>query len=235
MKTFILVILIAASAIAVGVTSYAIFSSYINKETEQSPMPPTPKLETNTTTTEPLTQSVNGNMKHLITLKTNLGSFQFLTYDADAPNTVENFIRLVGKGFYNNLTFHRVVKDFVIQGGDPYCSSTKTQNLCGTGGPGYKFDDELDPATQSYKEGYERGVVAMANSGPNTNGSQFFIMIQNVPLPHNYTIFGKVIKGQDIVDKIGNLPTGTNDRPLSPVIINNVSVENLTSSTPITP
>ncbi|OGZ33812.1 MAG: peptidylprolyl isomerase [Candidatus Portnoybacteria bacterium RBG_19FT_COMBO_36_7] len=154
---------------------------------------------------------------HTITLETNYGTIEFTTYDADAPKTVDNFINLSEKDYYNNLTFHRVIKGFMIQGGDP--------NGNGTGGPGYKFEDELNPATESYKAGYVRGVVAMANAGPNTNGSQFFIIHQNYPLPNNYTIFGKVTKGQDVVDKIANIETDANDKPLSPVIMQKVTVK----------
>lgn len=157
------------------------------------------------------------NMKHLIAIKTNFGEIQFETYDADAPKTAANFIALANKGFYDGLTFHRVIKGFMIQGGDP--------NGTGTGGPGYKFEDELNPQAESYKAGYQKGVVAMANAGPNTNGSQFFVMLENYPLPHNYTIFGKVVKGQDAVDKIGNVKTDSKDKPLNPVIMEKVAVE----------
>lgn len=158
---------------------------------------------------------INQNMKNLITVKTNFGEIQFETYDADAPKTVANFIALANKGFYDNLIFHRVIKGFMIQGGDP----TGT----GMGGPGYKFEDELNSQAESYKAGYQKGVVAMANAGPNTNGSQFFIMLENYPLPNNYTIFGKVVKGQEVVDKIGNVKTDSNDKPLSPVIMEKIT------------
>ena len=161
--------------------------------------------------------SVSGNAKRFITLNTNFGDIKFQTYDADAPKTVQNFIDLANKGFYNNLIFHRVIKGFMIQGGDPKGD--------GTGGPGYQFEDELNPQTDSYKVGYKKGVVAMANAGPNTNGSQFFIMLEDYPLPNLYTIFGRVVKGQEIVDAIGNVKTGVNDRPLEPVIIKSVKVE----------
>ncbi len=157
------------------------------------------------------------NMNHLVTLDTNFGKIKFETYDEDAPKTAKNFITLAQKGFYNNLTFHRVINGFMIQGGDPVGN--------GTGGPGYSFEDELNPATASYQQGYKKGVVAMANAGPNTNGSQFFIMLQDTPLPHNYTIFGKVISGQDVVDAIGKTPTGPGDRPIQPVTIKSAEVE----------
>ena len=155
-------------------------------------------------------------MKQLITIKTNLGEIKFETYDADAPKTVANFIALANKGFYDGLIFHRVIKGFMIQGGDPSGN--------GTGGPGYKFEDELNPETESAKAGYQKGVVAMANAGPNTNGSQFFIMLENYPLPHNYTIFGKVVEGQEVVDKIGSVKTDSGDKPLIPVIMEKVYV-----------
>ncbi len=164
------------------------------------------------------TTIINENKKtHMITLDTNYGPIVFETYDSDAPNTVKNFVTLAEKGFYNGLTFHRVIKGFMIQGGDPSGN--------GTGGPGYKFADELDPNTPSYKAGYKKGVVAMANAGPNTNGSQFFIMHQDYPLPNNYTIFGKVVSGQEVVDKIADVQTGPNDKPVAPVIMNTVTAK----------
>jgi len=158
----------------------------------------------------------NKKMTNLITLNTSLGEIQFETYNQDAPNTVTNFIKLAQKGFYNGVIFHRVIKGFMIQGGDP----TGT----GTGGPGYQFADELNPNAPSYQAGYKKGVVAMANAGPNTNGSQFFIMHQDYPLPNNYTIFGKVVKGQEVVDKIANVKVGANDKPLTPVEIKQIIV-----------
>lgn len=154
---------------------------------------------------------------NMITLETNYGKIVFETYNSDAPKTVENFVTLANKGFYNGLTFHRVIKGFMIQGGDP--------NGTGTGGPGYKFDDELNPNTASYKAGYKKGVVAMANAGPNTNGSQFFIMTADYPLPNAYTIFGKVVSGQDVVDTIANVQTGANDKPATAVVMKKVTVD----------
>lgn len=167
-------------------------------------------------TSETINNNPTKNAMHNITIETNKGTIVFETYDADAPKTVQNFITLAEKGFYNNLIFHRVIKDFMIQGGDP----TGT----GMGGPGYKFEDELNPATPSYKAGYARGVVAMANSGPNTNGSQFFIMHKDVPLPHNYSIFGKVISGIEVVDAIASTKTNPSDRPIDDILIVKVTV-----------
>lgn len=159
----------------------------------------------------------NKNFMHKITIETNKGTIVFETYDVDAPNTVANFIKLANQGFYNGIIFHRVIDGFMIQGGDP----TGT----GMGGPGYKFADELDPNTPSAKAGYVRGTVAMANSGPNTNGSQFFIMQKDTPLPHSYTIFGKVISGMDVVDAIASTKTDSNDKPIDKVVMNKVTVE----------
>lgn len=122
-------------------------------------------------------------------IQTNKGNIEFELYSEDAPKTVSNFVYLSEAGYYDGLTFHRVEPGFVIQGGDP--------NGDGTGGPGYQFEDE--PVTKKYDE----GIVAMANAGPNTNGSQFFIMLaDNETLPPDYTIFGKVTSGMDVVKQI---------------------------------
>ncbi len=175
--------------------------------TSPSPEPvvTVPSLATSTTKT-----NIKNGM-HTITLETNKGTIVFETYDADAPKTSENFVTLANKNFYNGVIFHRVIPGFMIQGGDP----TGT----GRGGPGYKFADELDPSTPSAKMGYTRGTVAMANSGLNTNGSQFFIMHKDYPLPHSYTIFGKVTKGMEVVDAIANSPRNSDDKPLQDVVI----------------
>ncbi len=121
-------------------------------------------------------------------IQTAKGTIEFELFGDETPKTVSNFIYLAKDGFYDTLTFHRVEPGFVIQGGDP--------NGNGTGGPGYAFADE------PVKRKYTKGIVAMANAGPNTNGSQFFIMLADNPLPPNYTIFGQVIQGQDVVDQI---------------------------------
>jgi len=163
-----------------------------------------------------ITSTTTKNNMHTVTIETNKGTIVFETFDADAPKTVENFVTLADKGFYNGVIFHRVIKDFMIQGGDP----TGT----GTGGPGYRFADELDPNTPSAKAGYQRGVVAMANAGPNTNGSQFFIMHADYDLPHNYTIFGKVVKGIEVVDAIATTKVGAGDRPIEEIKMTKVTV-----------
>lgn len=146
-------------------------------------------------------------------------------YDKDAPKTVENFLRLTNAGYFDCLTFHRVAKGFVIQGGDPTGTGSGGISVFGP-----KFDDELNPSTPSYKTGYVKGVLAMANAGPNTNSSQFFILLadQTSWMPHNYTIFGKVVSGQDVVDKIGLVPTADPDnkdgKPKEPVVMESVKI-----------
>ena len=133
-----------------------------------------------------------------------------LELSKETPITTNNFVTLARKNFYNNVVFHRVIKGFMIQGGDPDGN--------GTGGPGYKFDDE------PFQGEYTRGTLAMANAGPNTNGSQFFIMHKDTALPKNYVIFGKVLEGLDIVDKIAEAPV-TGDKPNSPVVMKSVTIE----------
>lgn len=130
---------------------------------------------------------------------------------ADTPIASSNFIYLVDKKFYDGLVFHRVIKDFMLQGGDPLGN--------GTGGPGYNFADE--PVNQTYK----RGVVAMANAGPNTNGSQFFIMHKDYQLPPKYTIFGRVVSGMEVVDELANSNVDGSDKPIEKVVMNKVSLE----------
>ncbi len=145
------------------------------------------------------------------TLHTNHGDISIDFDAASSPLTVNNFVFLARDGFYDGVIFHRVIKGFMIQGGDP----TGT----GMGGPGYRFRDELEGPGK-----YGRGTVAMANAGPNTNGSQFFIMHTDYGLPHNYSIFGQVTDGLDVVDTIANTPTGAQDRPHDDCVINSVTI-----------
>ncbi len=155
-------------------------------------------------------------MNYEVTLNTNKGEIVFETFSDIAPNTVANFVKLAEDGFYDNLTFHRVIDGFMIQGGCPEGT--------GTGGPGYTFDDEIDPSNEVYQGGYEKGTVAMANAGPNTQGSQFFIMVADYPLPASYTIFGKVKSGQDVADAISLVEKDSSDKPLDDVVIESVSL-----------
>ena len=162
-------------------------------------------------------------------LRTNKGDIVIEFFVEQAPNTVANFIKLAKEGFYNGIKFHRVIKGFMIQGGDPLSKDNAQINLWGTGGPGYAFVDEINLKSDLYsKTGYKKGIVAMANSGPNTNGSQFFIMTENYSLPPLYTIFGQVVSGQEVVDKIANVKTiqpGILDRPVDAVVLESVSLK----------
>lgn len=147
-----------------------------------------------------------------LTIK-NYGDVKIQLFDKDAPKAVENFLRLSASHYYDCLTFHRMIPGFMIQGGDPLGTGTGGESAFGS-----KFTDELDPNTPSSKEGYKHGVVAMANSGPNTNGSQFFIMLADYPLDHLYTIFGKVVSGLDVVDKVG-LKGSQSGQPQEKIVI----------------
>ena len=147
------------------------------------------------------------------TIKTNKGNIVIELFPASAPKTVNNFVFLANDGYYNGIIFHRVIPNFMIQGGDP----TGT----GTSGPGYKFEDEIDTAFVFDKP----GILAMANAGPNTNGSQFFITTVPTPfLNGNHTIFGKVVQGQDVADGISNVPRGPSDKPNEPVVIRGIEI-----------
>jgi peptidyl-prolyl cis-trans isomerase B (cyclophilin B) len=146
------------------------------------------------------------------TLHTNHGAIELELYPDDAPKTVENFTKLAGDGFYDGVIFHRVIPDFMIQGGDP----TGT----GSGGPGYQFEDEFN----DHK--VERGALAMANAGPNTNGSQFFIVTTDAApwLDGKHTVFGRVTSGMDVADRISELPRDAGDRPHEDVVIERVEL-----------
>jgi peptidyl-prolyl cis-trans isomerase B (cyclophilin B) len=146
------------------------------------------------------------------TFHTNAGDIKIKFFDADAPKTVENFRKLAGEGFYDGLIFHRVITDFMIQGGCPQGT--------GTGGPGYTFEDEFN----DHK--VVRGALAMANAGPNTNGSQFFIVTREDAgwLDGKHTVFGEVTEGYDVVEKIEATPTDGRDRPQDPQVIESVEL-----------
>jgi peptidyl-prolyl cis-trans isomerase B (cyclophilin B) len=145
------------------------------------------------------------------TMQTTEGPIVFELFGEDAPTTVENFRKLATEGFYDGLTFHRIIKDFMIQGGCPLGT--------GTGGPGYSFDDEINPHK------VVKGALAMANAGPNTNGSQFFIVTADACswLDGKHTVFGEVSSGMDVVDKLEGVPTDGRDQPLEPVGIASIT------------
>lgn len=157
----------------------------------------------------------DANKQYVAVVHTSLGDFTINFNKGQTPKTIENFVTLAQKGFYDKTIFHRVIKGFMIQGGDPVGN--------GTGGPGYKFADE------SFNDEYVRGAVAMANSGPNTNGSQFFVMHADYPLPKNYTIFGHVVSGMETVDKIAESKVsaggfGENSTPVVPTVIKSIVI-----------
>src|SRR5919199_2935084 len=151
-------------------------------------------------------------------IETNKGTIRFELLEAEAPKTTENFRLLAERGYYDGVIFHRVIKGFMIQGGDPL-----GMGYGGESAWGGKFKDEINRSSPLYQGPYKAGTVAMANSGPNTNGSQFFIMHVDYPLPPSYTKFGRVIEGQDVVDAIATTPTGPGDRPKADVVMKQVT------------
>ena len=163
---------------------------------------------------EPHPFSLDLDKSYSATLHTNSGDITIDLAADRSPMAVNNFVALARDGFYDGVIFHRVISGFMIQGGDP----TGT----GRGGPGYRFRDELDGDGT-----YARGTMAMANAGPNTNGSQFFIMHRDYGLPHNYTIFGQVTDGIDVVDAIAALATNAQDRPAEEPVINSITINGL--------
>ena len=171
-----------------------------------------PKQETNHTEKTHMTNRT-------AEIKTNKGTIKFELLEQDAPKTTENFRLLAEKGFYDGVIFHRVIKGFMIQGGDPTGTGRGGESAWGG-----RFNDEINAGSEVYKRGYKAGVVAMANAGPNTNGSQFFIMHNDYPLPPNYTIFGRVTEGQDVVNSIATSPTAAGDRPKDEVKMEKVTI-----------
>lgn len=193
-------------------------STEVATSTASSTVPgTTSSTVTSTTPTKPMTYAFPGILSKeeatkKIRIKTTLGDIVVQTDAVKGPRAASNFVYLVKEGFYNGTIFHRVIPGFMIQGGDP----TGT----GMGGPGYKFEN--DPVSEpSYKKGY----LAMANAGRNTNGSQFFIMVEDVPLPPDYSIFGKVIEGQDVADNIAAASRNSSDRPNTEIKMISVTIE----------
>src|ERR1700694_796350 len=152
-------------------------------------------------------------------VQTNKGTIKFELLEEDAPKTTENFRLLSEKGFYDGVIFHRCIKGFMIQGGDPTGTGRGGQSAWGG-----RFADEINPSSGVYRRGYIAGTVAMANAGPNTNGSQFFIMHVDYSLPPNYAIFGRVTEGQDVVNAIASSDTDSSDRPRSEVKMEKVTI-----------
>jgi cyclophilin family peptidyl-prolyl cis-trans isomerase len=153
-------------------------------------------------------------------IQTNKGTIRFELLEEDAPKTTENFITLAERGYYDGVIFHRVIPSFMIQGGDPTGTGRGGESAWGG-----RFNDEIDTSSEVYKRGYKKGTVAMANAGPNTNGSQFFIMHSDYGLPPSYSIFGRVTEGQEVVDAIATTAKDRNDKPLSEVKMEKVTIE----------
>jgi len=157
-------------------------------------------------------------------LETDKGTIGIEFFPADSPKAVENFRLLAEHGYYNGLVFHRIIKGFMIQGGDPAGDGTGGESAWGG-----TFADEIRKDSPLFRAGYRRGIVAMANAGPNTNGSQFFIMHQDYPLPPSYVIFAKVTRGMDVVDALADTPTtrgsdGEASKPVTPPVIRKVTI-----------
>jgi len=158
-------------------------------------------------------------------IETDKGVIEFELLESDAPKTTENFRLLAERGYYNGLTFHRVVRGFMIQGGDPLGNGAGGESAWGG-----KFNDEIVKDSPLYQKGlgYKRGIVAMANAGPNTNGSQFFILHKDYPLAPSYTIFGRVTKGIEVVDQLAEVPTTRGidgpTRPVTPIVMKKVTI-----------
>ena len=264
--TVILVIILAGGG--------ALFLKSRNMDT---PQPPQAEEENTPSATEDILKSAEADLKTditpitqtvRVTLKTTKGDIVLDLTGTNAPVTVGNFVTLANEGFYNGVTFHRVIPEFMIQGGDPNSKNQDDRSLHGTGGPGYMFADEINAASYSLNtrkltdlippgeevqipeqlkettiqefyeaQGFsfrndleslplERGVIAMANAGPNTNGSQFFIIVAGAvsQLDGKHTPFGRVVEGMDIVDAIVSVPTDEADNPIDPIVIEQVLV-----------
>ena len=197
-----------------AVLSTTLLAAGCSGQSGSSPTPNKPK-----TYSGPPAMVIDTNKKYTATVETNLGSFKIELFANESPKTVNNFVFLSRDGYYSGIIFHRIIKTFMIQTGDP----TGT----GSGGPGYKFEDELPP-----KHPYDVGIVAMANAGPNTNGSQFFICTgssaRNLDGYPNYTQFGKIVEGMDVVQKIASVPVKSNGRevsqPVDPPVIKKITI-----------
>ncbi|MFM2414422.1 MAG: hypothetical protein RI911_115 [Candidatus Parcubacteria bacterium] len=181
-----------------------------------APVPPVKAVEK-----QPNTITTSNKKTMRATMKTNKGTIVIELNTTDAPKTAENFSKLAQAGFYDGIKFHRVIAGFMIQGGDPLTKDDAQQSLWGTGGPGYQFADEIHKNNKN-----NAGTIAMANAGPNTNGSQFFINVNNNNfLDGKHTVFGTVVEGMDVVKAIETTPTAPGDRPLEAVVIESLSVK----------
>jgi len=208
-------LIVVVIVIIVGLLGFSVVKNF-QSQVGQAETQDQTALEQNQNNMRGPKMEIDTNKKYSAVLHTEKGDITIQLTAKKTPITVNNFITLAKKGFYDNTIFHRVIKGFMIQGGDPKGD--------GTGGPGYKFDDE------PFDGEYIRGTVAMANAGPDTNGSQFFIMHADNPLPKDYIIFGKVISGMDVVDTIAKSPVRANfsgeaSAPITPIKILTIDVK----------
>jgi len=229
MKKIIYILVLSVVALSVSACSYddapepvtIDFNNYSTAAPDQA-APPSPAQQNDVNISNMETPDKQENLRDEYSqaiIKTSLGNITVKLYGSDSPLTVNNFLNLAKAGFYDGTKFHRVIKDFMIQGGDPLSQGSDTR-LYGTGGPGYNFKDEFNDHQ------LVSGSLAMANSGPNTNGSQFFIVTAEATpwLDGRHTNFGEVVSGLDIVKKIEATETGVNDRPLTDVVIESVEL-----------
>lgn len=213
------ILILVGILIAIGITRTHV------PESNDLPLVIDPTLQTNETPEQSLSEN-NTNEKAKImqtaTLTTSMGDIVIKLDNTNTPNTVANFTKLAGEGFYNETKFHRVIAGFMIQGGDPLSKQPfSMSNRWGTGGPGYEFADEIKPTNNNI-----RGTISMANAGPNTNGSQFFINVaDNTYLNPKHTVFGTVTKGMDVVDAIANTKTKDGDQPVVDVVVQKITIE----------
>lgn len=226
-QKIIILILLIITGIVIGLA----VNNYLSKKTitDNNNIPAGPvAVLNNTINTESNQINPNNNMTQdtnisatQATIKTNLGDITIKFYNEDAPKTVANFIKLASSGFYDGTKFHRIIKDFMIQGGDPLTKDDAMKDRWGTGGPGYKFEDEIN----NHK--LIEGSLAMANSGTDTNGSQFFIVTTTATpwLDGKHTNFGEVISGLDIVKLIENSETAELDRPVNDIVISSIELK----------
>lgn len=208
-------LLIIAALALVGTFVY--MKSTTEKPLTNNPIVTTSEENTPVATSTPDTYATGSTA----VLKTSAGEIEVELLTSKAPQTVQNFVKLATSGFYSGTRFHRVIKDFMIQGGDPLSKDTANRGGWGTGGPGYTFPDEINDVK------LVKGILAMANAGPNTNGSQFFLITAEATpwLDGKHTAFGKVVKGQDIVDRIAVTPTNQLDQPLQDIIVESVTIK----------
>lgn len=188
---------------------------------EPTPSTPVTTQPTVAPTTAPTVAPVefkfNPEAEYKINMETSMGTIKLKLYTKETPKTVENFVRLTAKKYYDGITFHRVIDNFMIQGGDPLGNGTGGESIFGK-----SFEDEFSSNLTFNR----KGLLAMANAGANTNGSQFFITLKATEFLNNkHTIFGEVVEGMNIVEAIGKVKTGVNDKPVTPVVMNKVTVE----------